>query len=134
MMSSPEHENERAVAAAQAAIPLLKEYTEKLNNARRELHEAYQAYSNVDRALGKSGSSRGGGTDPALELTRNTFQALQQSSRSLVSGATALASFASQKIEYSALESVLQVELRLRLAEFEGAIAALRWLSDSLFS
>lgn len=95
---------------AQAAIPLLKEYTTKLDVLTEKLQRLRQ-------------ESKRGGHGGFLETSqlalRDTFLGMEPAMEDL-------ARRVSQRIEHGVLDDFARLELRLRLAEFESTMQSTR--------
>jgi hypothetical protein len=87
-------------------IPLLKEYTEKLNGIKMEANKLRRP------------------TSTGVSLDHRVWNDLQTKLQALTPPAKSLAQHVSQKLEHGALDEVDRLELWLRLAEFEHALLA----------
>ncbi len=97
-----------AEEAAQSLIPLMKEYTEKLNEVCKAIHDLWANARNEEKE--------------ELRLLRAEYSGLREMVHGVKAPAQALASHVSQLVEHGDLDGILRLELRLRLAEFEGAL------------
>jgi hypothetical protein len=94
----------------EAVIPLLKEYTEKL---KRISEQAQQLIKNKPRGL------FAGGMPPESRAEHESLKDLLQM---LSPPAKQLAEHVSQQIEFGSLDLLENIELKMRLVEFENAL------------
>jgi hypothetical protein len=98
---------------ARRMIPLLKEYTEKLDHLLRRGQRLCVSP--------KDGSEKGV-RDRDRERRHAEWQFLQQAANRLARPMRDLARHVSQMVEHGSLDDATRLELQLRLAEFEHAL------------
>jgi hypothetical protein len=109
-------------AFVRAAVPLMKEYTEKLEKFVQEAESLQQAFS----------KSPPKGEDDQRRA-KERLSRIEDRASHLSFAVDELNRRVSQMIEQGQLDSELQrVELKLRLAELENAMNAARWIDTTV--
>jgi hypothetical protein len=106
---------------SKVVIPLLKEYTERLDRLSQQAREI------VDRIQVE-------GRTEIQELLRVEFDALQQRVVGLQSASQRLSRTVSQRIEHAPMDDEDRLRLALRLADFESALTSSTTLMGRLMS
>jgi hypothetical protein len=114
-MSEPTHENSSR-EFADKAVQLLKEYSQTF---RRMIHAAFKLEEETGQV--KANASKGMKIDEsARRRLVNRHNILTQVGQRIFPAATSFARVVSQRIEHGKMDDLVQAELKLRLAEFEG--------------
>jgi hypothetical protein len=114
---SPSSTINASKAFAGEAVRLLREFTDKLESITKQAFQLADRADEMRRLTAK-------GDDPRRQRLQNQYQSMSQVFHSMNPAATQLARVVSQRIEHGGLDDLEQAELRLRLAEFEGALMA----------
>ena len=111
---------------ATAVIPLLKEYTQKLDAMAQQAREIQGKHDKYDRdsSAQKSRGLRAEYVDQIMQGLQAQYSVLEQRYQRLLPAAHRLAQTVSQRIEHADLDDSTRLELALRLAEFESAITS----------
>jgi len=105
-----------------AAVPLMKEYTEKLEKIVKEAESLQQAFTKTP-PKGEHQTRR----------AQEQLSRIEERASRLSSAVDELNRRVSQMIEQGQLDSELQrVELKLRLAELENAMNAAQWIDTTI--
>lgn len=109
--TAPTRRVETAVGKVEVLIPLLKEYTSKLEEIKEDLRVT------VRESEQQSNRKIKGILDEKNADMLNLYLRIE-------SAATDLARYTSQLIEHANLDEIVRIELKLRLGEFEHALTS----------